>query len=122
MNRTRQWLAIFGMVWLVAGAAEGADLLRNGSFREQDAAGQPAGWRVADDGQRVELDTQEGVLRVGIAKAGQNDGQIGQRVEGLPPGRAYVLSGRLRSSKPGIAYLQVKLHRDGREQQRLTAP
>lgn len=122
MITARQLAAVLAAVWLAAGAVEGADLLRNGEFREQDDAGRPALWRVTDDGQRVETDTQEGVLRVDIAKARESDGQIGQRLEGLPAGRAYVLSGRLRGTKPGIAYLQVKLHRGGQEQQRLTAP
>ena len=122
MITARQLATVLGVAALVAGAVEGAELLRNGSFRELDDAGRPAVWRVADDGQRVDLDKQEGALRVDIAKAGENDGQIGQRLEGLSAGRAYVLSGRLRSTKPGIGYLQVKLHRGGREQQRLTAP
>ena len=119
MITARQLATVLGVAALVAGTVKGADLLRNGSFREQDGAGRPTGWRVADDGQRVDLDKQEGALRVDIAKAGENDGQIGQRLDGLSAGRAYVLSGRLRSTKTGIGYLQVKLHRGGREQQRL---
>lgn len=120
---TAKWMAaLFVLFSLVAGAVEAKDLLRNGSFQEQDDTGRPAFWRVTDDGQRVEIDAQQGGLRVDIAKPDELDGQISQRLEGLAPGRAYVLSGRLRSTKPGIAYLQIKLHRDGREQQRLTAP
>lgn len=122
MMTVKRLRGVFGVLVLAMGPAEAADLLRNGSFRELDDAGRPALWRVADDGQRVALDKQQGALRVDIAKAGENDGQIGQRLEGLSAGRAYVLSGRLRSTKPGIGYLQVKLHRGGREQQRLTAP
>ena len=122
MITARQLATVLGVAALVVGAVDGAELLRNGSFRELDNAGRPALRRVADDGQRVDLDKQESALRVDIAKAGENDGQIGQRLEGLSAGRAYVLSGRLRSTKPGIAYLQVKLYRGGREQQRLTAP
>lgn len=121
MGMARPWAAVLGAVALAAGASHGGELLRNGSFLDQDAAAGPACWRVVDDGQRVELDQQQGALRVEITQARENDGQIGQRVERLPAGRAYVLSGRLRSTKPGIAYLQVKLHRGGREQQRLTA-
>jgi len=117
----RQLAMVLGVLTLAAGSVQGADLLQNGSFREQDEAGGPAHWRVVDDGQRIALDKLQGVLQVDIAQARENDGQIGQRLERLPAGRAYVLSGRLRSTKSGIAYLQVKLYRGGREQQRLTA-
>lgn len=122
MITARQSAAVLGAAALVAGAVEGAELLRNGSFRELDDTGRPALWRVADDGQRVDLDKQEGAICVDIVKASENDGQIGQRLDGLSADRAYVLSGRLRSTRTGIGYLQVKLHRSGREQQRLTAP
>ncbi len=115
-------------VLLFAAGASGAEpagpsaLLRNGSFRELTDTGGPAGWRIVEEGQKTVVDSAAGVLRVDIASARTSDGQIGQRVKGLRPERAYVVSAQLRSSKPGIAYLQVKRHRGGHELQRITAP
>jgi len=119
---TRRALIPLLLVAAAGTAAGETNLVRNGSFRTWDTpAAAPAGWRIVDTGHKVSGDAAEGALRVDIGRAAENDGQIVQRVKVLQPGRAYVLAGQIRGTKSGIAHLQVKLHRGGREQRRVTA-
>ncbi len=111
----------FALACIAGTAAAAPNLVLNGSFRERDATGAPAQWRIVDTGHKVAWDAAEEALRVDIGRASENDGQIVQRVKGIAAGRAYVLSGQVRSSKAGLAHLQIKLHRGGREQRRITA-
>ena len=111
----------FALACIAGTAAAAPNLVLNGSFRDRDASSMPEHWRVVDTGHKVAWDEAEQALRVVIGRAAENDGQIVQRVSGIRPGRAYIVSGQVRGTRPGIAHIQIKLHRGGREQRRITA-
>ena len=118
--------AILGAaVWTCASAAE--NLLRNSDFGGEFREGRPSGWYVPKTQQELSIDRAERPagcshsLRVAIKAEERHYGQIVQEIRNLKPRTAYVLSGKLKSSSSGIALLQVKLYRDGKELKRITS-
>jgi exo-rhamnogalacturonan lyase-like protein len=91
----------------------GEKLLKNGDFSEKDANGIPSDWSTPGFvckaiSAATALDITNGnKLGLTINSVQKSQGFIEQNVK-LQPSRIYRLTGELRSSQPGIAFLQVK--------------
>jgi hypothetical protein len=92
-----------------------ADGLRNGALGDF-AHGVPAGWTLYG---RAALTREEaeggGRLRVSVQHPEHEQGSLSQTIAGLPADAKLVLAGKVRATKDGMAYLQIKL-KDGRKE------
>jgi len=90
------------------------ELLVNGALADVEG-GVPRAWVTYDNEQTVTRDAQENALRVDVAKKGGSGyGQILQEVK-VKPNTYYRLQGDVKSSRKGLAFLQVK-RRSGRKE------
>ncbi len=92
-------------------------MLVNGGFSEVGADGRAKAWKVAGR-QAVTVESNPRRLKVEVVQAASGEGQIVQTVR-LVPGHNVLLSGRIRSDLPGMAFLQFKLYKAGKELQRV---
>lgn len=93
------------------------DLLRNGSFTTiSENGGLPADWTLSGAAElSLEKTGDENRLKLTIVRASSEQGSLAQTIAGLPADTQLVLSGKIRGSKDGGAYLQVKL-KDGKQE------
>lgn len=91
------------------------DVLRNGALGDV-AEGVPAGWTPYG---RAAFAREEaaggGRLRVSVQRAEREQGSLSQTITGIPANAKIVLTGKVRATKDGMAYLQVKL-KDGQKE------
>src|SRR5690606_25756971 len=97
------------------------NLLTNPSFAEKNADGSPAGWR--DSGDPVEViaaDLADQKTHAASIRIATQAGGLGEFLQRIPAKGSwnYRIGGFLRSDKPGIGLLQVKLYHEGREVKR----
>lgn len=115
-------MSFAALALMAAGALAESNLLRNGDF----TAGVER-WTVVT-GQNVSIDREAASDGVGLAlkvevvrDGGSSDGQIYQNVPAKPR-TLYRLEGHIRSTRPGLAFLSIKLRRDGHEMKRMSVP
>ena len=104
--------------------AQPANLLRNGDFAAA-AAAQPVHWQVGSGTeQTVTVAPGQGpdgtaARQAAVRAAHEHQGYVEQRVK-VEPNAPYVIEGDVRSSIDGLAFLQAKLYRNGRELRRVS--
>ncbi len=92
------------------------NLIKNGDFAAIAPEGLPEVWKVSDFVQTTTVDVRDkpaGVarsLRVDIEREFETHGQIVQSFSDLKQETTYLLEGWIKSSVPGIGYLQIKLY------------
>ncbi|MBQ9211868.1 MAG: phospholipid carrier-dependent glycosyltransferase [Clostridia bacterium] len=98
------FVALWGLLLALLGAAGAENLLENGSFEILDSEGMPAGWQadayVLDEGYTVfsvsQEDAVEGSLAAAIRNIGENDARFSQKVS-VEPESLYRFSGYVRT-------------------------
>ncbi|MBC2603811.1 right-handed parallel beta-helix repeat-containing protein [Puniceicoccus vermicola] len=91
-----------------------ANLLQNGDFSSW-SEGRPADWNVRSPQQFSQMDG--GGMQVKVVKATGRLGEVLQRVS-LTPEARYRVTADIRADKKDLAFIQVKLYRDGKEMSR----
>ena len=81
-------------------------LLKNGDFSKANAKGRPVDWSIARFISDVTIANKQ--LNVKINSVQKMQGYIAQTVK-LRPDHIYRLTGEVRCSRPGVAFLQVKV-------------
>jgi hypothetical protein len=94
--------------------ADEANMVLNGDFAKFGKNGWPAKWSVHNSKHKPSMDKEvkpggcEQSLMVEIAVTGKWSAAVMQNVKGLDPAKTYVVEATMRSSKPGLAYIQIK--------------
>ena len=127
MPPLHRWALGLACAALTCSALQAAEsLLKNGELAPDPKTGAPGRWEIPRTDQKVSLDATEvppgaeRSLRVGIQAAATNYGQVWQRLT-LKQNAAYVLEGRLKSTARRLAFLQIKLYKDGKELKRISS-
>ena len=108
-----------------AAAESPRNLLANGDFAAT-AEGAPAGWRIGSPGHTIAVDPAEKPdgparsLRVDIRSTSPNYGEVQANLTGLDAAGTYLIEGKVKATARGLAFLQIKLYRDGKELRRIT--
>ena len=120
----RFWTMAIVVLFCASVAAAEANLVTNADFQQTTDAGSPQRWTVGK-GQKVAVEKVADLpgvaqaLRVDVvADGGTSYGQIYQSVK-AKPNTLYVLEGKIKSTKKGLAFFSVKTVKDKRELQRI---
>lgn len=113
------WTILLTMATAFPQPSGSGDILVNGNFAAIGTDGNPVAWKAGGAYKLAPLSDPRR-LRVTVVQAAAGEGQIAQRVAVIP-GHNVRLSGRLRSEIPGMAFLQIKLFKAGKELQRINA-
>jgi len=114
--------------WISADTAGEAlhNLLKNSDFSTLNAAGQPEFWTGATKAQTIRVtppDESAGkrALAIKVLQSEKNLGQFYQSVA-VNPGKRYQLYGKIKASVKGMATIQIKRYKKGKEVDRFSTP
>lgn len=91
------------------------NLLKNSDFQEITSARLPVQWSAHSENQEIMIETKDipegckAALKVEIKNEGKGNGSIVQDVADVPANSQLILTGKIKSTAPGIAYILIKL-------------
>lgn len=115
----------FLMLTVCCAFAEPVNLLKSADFKPDAGKDLPSDWRISADSKVVvdTADKPEGAeqsLKATVNKESASYGEITQRLS-VQANKNYLLAGNVKSSRPGLAFFQIKLYQGKKELSRITS-